>query len=506
MDLEDIYQNVERRDIVDTTGPQTLNHRQNEGKDQKHRGSRCLVLMTVCLGIICVLLLIFIIVQHIFITAERESLFKSYKNTVEEFNQTINNYTDLAQKKLELESKVRSLSDELKKAASKRIFFPTSSESKSWSDSRQYCRDRGADLVIIDTEEKQRLISSFIKERVWIGLTDIENEGRMKWVDNSLLKRGFNTIVKTLLIILRTTPHIVKTYCQTQLIMDLEDIYQNVERRDIEDTTGPQTLNHRQNEGKDQKHRGSRCLVLMTVCLGIICVLLLIFIIVQHIFITAERESLFKSYKNTVEEFNQTISRLQHNYTELMTEKDQLKNNFSSLSQKNLELETRVNGLTAEKKQLQRNIDSLSQKKLELETRVTSLSQKLDTKAFKEGCLCRLDGLFISNDKMSWSDSRKYCRDRGGDLVIIKSEKKQRLISSFIKERVWIGLTDIEKEGKMKWLDNSPLRQGFWMEGEPNDANGKEDCVEMKSSCTSSELKNWNDLPCSEKRKVVCEK
>ncbi|XP_067261158.1 hepatic lectin-like [Chanodichthys erythropterus] len=234
--------------------------------------------------------------------------------------------------------------------------------------------------------------------------------------------------------------------------MDLEDIYQNVEHRDIVDTTGPQTLNHRQDEGKDQKHRGSRCLVLMTVCLGIICVLLLIFIIVQHIFITAERESLFKSYKNTVEEFNQTISRLQHNYTELMTEKDQLKNNFSSLSQK------------------------------------------------------KLDGLFISNVSMSWSESRKYCRDRGGDLVIIDTEEKQRLISSLFKERVWIGLTDIEKEGKMKWVDNSPLNQKFWKEGEPNDANGKEDCVEIKSSCTSSELKNWNDLPCSEKRKCICEK
>ncbi|XP_048054337.1 CD209 antigen-like [Megalobrama amblycephala] len=204
--------------------------------------------------------------------------------------------------------------------------------------------------------------------------------------------------------------------------MDSDDIYQNVERRDIVDTTGPQTLNHSKDEGKDQKCRGSRCLVLMTVCLGIICVVLLVFIILQHISNTAERESLFKSYKNTVEEFNQTINRLQHNYTELMTEKDQLKNNFSSLSQK----------------------------KLELETRVTSLSNTLETKAFK-GCLCRLDGLFISNNKMSWSDSRKYCRDRGGDLVIIKTEEKQRYISSLVKDNVWIGLTDIQADGSFTY-------------------------------------------------------
>ncbi|KAL0202527.1 hypothetical protein M9458_000545, partial [Cirrhinus mrigala] len=69
--------------------------------------------------------------------------------------------------------------------------------------------------------------------------------------------------------------------------------------------------------------------------LGLICVFLLVFIILQHITITAERD-LMKSYKNTVEEFSQTINSLQDNYTDLMNEKDQLQKNFSSLSQKKL--------------------------------------------------------------------------------------------------------------------------------------------------------------------------
>ncbi|XDV16010.1 hypothetical protein PO909_015905 [Leuciscus waleckii] len=100
--------------------------------------------------------------------------------------------------------------------------------------------------------------------------------------------------------------------------MELEDIYENVENDDIKDTTGPQTQNHSQDGGKDGKCRGRRCLVLMTVCLGLICVLLLVFITLQHITITAERD-LSKSYKNTVEEFNRTIISLQDNYTDLMT-------------------------------------------------------------------------------------------------------------------------------------------------------------------------------------------
>ncbi|XP_048051394.1 CD209 antigen-like protein B [Megalobrama amblycephala] len=293
-------------------------------------------------------------------------------------------------------------------------------------------------------------------------------------------------------------------FCKTQeQIMEIEAIYESDEDTD---TTGPRKWSKNKDKGKAQNYGGSRRLVLMTVCLGIICVVLLVSIIAQHISNTAERESLFKSNKNTVQEFNQTINSLQDNYTELMTEKEQLKNNFSSLSQKKLELETRVNDLTAEKSQFQRNIDSLSQKKLELESKVTSLSDELKLKAFNEGYLCGLDGLFISNKKMSWSDSRQYCRDRGADLVIIDTEVKQRCINSFAKERMWIGLSDIEHEGNLTWVDNSPLNQGFWSEGEPNDEHGKEDCVEIMSSCTSFNLNNWNDLPCSEKRKGICEK
>ncbi len=89
--------------------------------------------------------------------------------------------------------------------------------------------------------------------------------------------------------------------------------------------------------------------MLISVGLGIICVLLLIFIILQHITITAERD-LIKSYKNTVEEFNQTINGLQNNYTDLMTEKHQMQNNFISLSQKKLELERNVTSLSEELK------------------------------------------------------------------------------------------------------------------------------------------------------------
>ncbi|XP_026094963.1 CD209 antigen-like protein C isoform X2 [Carassius auratus] len=241
------------------------------------------------------------------------------------------------------------------------------------------------------------------------------------------------------------------------MTMELEDLYENIENVDMKDTCAP----HCQDEGKARKQRGSRCLVLITVCLGLICVLLLVFIILLHITITAERD-LKKIYKNTVEEFNQTINSLQDNYTDL--------------TQQNLALETKVKNLNAEKKQLERDYDSLNK-------------------------TCTFS--FFMSTELSWSESKQYCRDHGADLAIINTELKQRFISSLVKEIVWIGLSDIQQEGIMKWVDNSTLNQGFWESNEPNDAGGNEDCIELNPS--KPLLNNWNDVPCTNKRKWICE-
>ncbi|XP_056128043.1 CD209 antigen-like protein A [Rhinichthys klamathensis goyatoka] len=149
MEIDTIYENVKHKDVIDTRGPQIQSHRQDEGQAQKKRGSRCLVLMTVCLGLICVLLLVFITLQHITITDLTET------------NEELNNNSG-------------------------HFCFSISNEEMSWNESRQFCRDRGADLIIINTEEKQRFLTSFVKERVWIGLSD-ENKANLTWVDNSPL-------------------------------------------------------------------------------------------------------------------------------------------------------------------------------------------------------------------------------------------------------------------------------------------------------------------------------
>ncbi|KAL0968801.1 hypothetical protein UPYG_G00272040 [Umbra pygmaea] len=68
-------------------------------------------------------------------------------------------------------------------------FYFISTEKKTWEESRLDCQSRGADLVIINSEQEQRFLFN-LKMEAWIGLTDKDEEGTWKWVDGTVLTRG----------------------------------------------------------------------------------------------------------------------------------------------------------------------------------------------------------------------------------------------------------------------------------------------------------------------------
>ncbi|KAF3694509.1 C-type lectin domain family 10 member A MMGL Macrophage asialoglycoprotein-binding protein 1 [Channa argus] len=66
-----------------------------------------------------------------------------------------------------------------------------SSLSGSWERGREDCRVKGADLLVIESDEEQTFVLGLTQQPAWIGLNDKEVEGTWKWVDGTSLIKTY---------------------------------------------------------------------------------------------------------------------------------------------------------------------------------------------------------------------------------------------------------------------------------------------------------------------------
>ncbi|XP_027706629.1 C-type lectin domain family 4 member G isoform X1 [Vombatus ursinus] len=107
---------------------------------------------------------------------------------------------------------------------------------------------------------------------------------------------------------------------------------------------------------------------------------------------------------------------------------------------------------------------------------------------------------FFSENKLTWSQARDDCVQKQAHLVIINNRDEQNFLTPTDILGYWIGLRKVQ-EGVHKWIDGTELGYTNWNFGEPNDSQGKENCVMMLHHG------KWNDFTCEQSSdNWICEK
>jgi hypothetical protein len=106
----------------------------------------------------------------------------------------------------------------------------------------------------------------------------------------------------------------------------------------------------------------------------------------------------------------------------------------------------------------------------------------------------------------TWTTARTNCLTYGYDLTSVNSRAENAQINAQAFRRYggrwWGGFNDRSTEGTWVWANGEAVTYTNWAAGEPNDAMGKEDCMQFGRYYPAS---TWNDEPCTYSFRYVCE-
>uniref|UniRef100_K7FW02 C-type lectin domain-containing protein n=1 Tax=Pelodiscus sinensis TaxID=13735 RepID=K7FW02_PELSI len=111
--------------------------------------------------------------------------------------------------------------------------------------------------------------------------------------------------------------------------------------------------------------------------------------------------------------------------------------------------------------------------------------------------------IFVSTGtKASFQHGKSLCAKAGGSLSCPRNEAENAALQEVMKKEsngAYLGLTDMQTEGKFVYLNGEPVAYTNWNSGEPNDQDN-EDCVLIYDDG------KWNDLDCSTAEiLIICE-
>ncbi|KAL0968619.1 hypothetical protein UPYG_G00269240 [Umbra pygmaea] len=112
----------------------------------------------------------------------------------------------------------------------------------------------------------------------------------------------------------------------------------------------------------------------------------------------------------------------------------------------------------------------------------------------------------LVEETMAWQEALDYCKQDGGTLASVHSYQEFQSILNMVKraenqsKSAWVGLNDLQQEGRFQWSDFSDTRW-FWNSASRASGWGDDDCVAL-----DSDGGNFDDIDCTTSNNFVCMK
>lgn len=105
---------------------------------------------------------------------------------------------------------------------------------------------------------------------------------------------------------------------------------------------------------------------------------------------------------------------------------------------------------------------------------------------------------FLSQNRLTWQQSRQECQRKGGDLAVITNERVQMYLSKKGTLNYWIGLNHLG-ENEWKWINNTVLTVRYW-----GDMSFPGECAILAGNDPPE--RSWRPSSCSLYLQYICQK